>query len=100
MRAAAIAAAGAGSTLLIASTTPIAGWGAWAVTAATALTLAIAALNLTAGARTLPRRVDVVVNSASGNTMHLTQQFVDGMRRAGAQVTVHRFTTTATSGRS
>jgi hypothetical protein len=38
-----------------------------------------------------PRHVDVVVNSASGNTMHLTQSFIEGVRRTGAAVTVHRF---------
>jgi hypothetical protein len=38
-----------------------------------------------------PRHVDVVVNSASGNTMHFAQSFIDGVRAAGAAVTVHRF---------
>lgn len=47
------------------------------------------------GWRDLPaaprHHVDVVVNSASGNTMHLTQSFIEGVRRTGAAVTVHRF---------
>jgi len=38
-----------------------------------------------------PRHVDVVVNSASGNTMHLVQSFLQGVREAGVAVTVHRF---------
>lgn len=36
-------------------------------------------------------RVDVVVNSASGNTMHLTRGFVAGLEAGGSAVTVHRF---------
>jgi len=91
MRAAAVAAAAAGPALLIASAAPITGWGAWAVVAAAALTLAIAALDLAAPRHPAPRAVDVVVNSASGNTMHLTQRFCEGIESAGAQVTVHRF---------
>jgi hypothetical protein len=39
----------------------------------------------------LARPPCVVVNSASGNTMHLTQSFIEGVRRTGAAVTVHRF---------
>ncbi|MCU0917748.1 MAG: hypothetical protein MUC88_24770, partial [Planctomycetes bacterium] len=32
-----------------------------------------------------------MVNSASGNTMHLTQSFIKGLRQAGTAATVHRF---------
>jgi ferredoxin len=41
--------------------------------------------------QTAPQHMDVVASSASGNTMHLTRSFIDGVRSAGAAVTVHRF---------
>ncbi len=37
-----------------------------------------------------PRKVDVILSSYSSNTAHFTYKFIDGLRRAGAEATVHR----------
>jgi ferredoxin len=62
----------------------------WIVLGCAAATLALSGPGRRQPAVT-PRHVDIVVDSASGNTMHLARSFIDGLRRAGAAATVHRF---------
>jgi len=55
------------------------------------VSLALFTANSLGRPRAAPRRIDMILNSASGNTAHYAQAFAEGARRGGAAVIVHRF---------
>lgn len=68
---------------------PFGAWGV-ALVAATAVQLAIFADFALRAPWPPPRVVDLVLNSASGNTAHYAQAFLTGLRAAGVEVREHR----------
>jgi NAD-dependent dihydropyrimidine dehydrogenase PreA subunit len=67
------------------------GWYGWATLAAAVIQLVLVSRD---GSRTPypPHRIiDLVLCSYSGNTAHCAQTFAEGMKRAGAEIRMHRF---------
>jgi ferredoxin len=67
------------------------GWYGWAIVAAAAIQLALVSRDGSRAPYAPHRVVDLVLCSYSGNTAHLAQAFGEGMKRAGAEVRLHRF---------
>ncbi|MDD5308221.1 MAG: hypothetical protein PHU25_12940 [Deltaproteobacteria bacterium] len=67
------------------------GWYGWATLAAAAVQLALVSRDGSRAPWGPPKIVDLVVCSYSGNTAHCARAFGEGMKRAGADVRLHRF---------
>jgi ferredoxin len=67
------------------------GWYGWATVAAAAIQLALVSRDGSRAPYAPHRIVDLVLCSYSGNTAHFARAFGEGMRRAGAEVRLHRF---------
>lgn len=57
----------------------------------TTLGLVIHTLDNVRNKKTIPKKVDVILCSYSGNTAHYTNKFIEGLKTGGAEVIVHRF---------